>query len=464
MFLGLITLLTALVISSVAVYYSVSGLAAIFAGASIPIIIMGASLEVGKLVTASWLHRNWKTAPFVLKSYLAVATIILMFITSMGIFGFLSRAHIEQGAPVGDVAAVIEVINEKITAKRNEIEQAKTATKNLDDVVAQYLLKGKDEKSVAAANNARRNQQKERDKLAKDIDNAQKEISKLQEQRLPLTQQVRKIETEVGPIKYIAAFMYGNNPGQDLLEKAVTWMILTIIFVFDPLAVLLLIAGQMSLIQASDARNLKKEKQDEPTVIFVPEPIRAPEADIKVVVSEPVVNVEPVVHVVPVPEPPIVIEPIVEPVVIVEEPVQTEPVVVVKKIFRPDPPSVKEEVEPTPVKTRKKAAKKKEVVEEAPVTENVIEKIEYVQNSEQGENTLWQRVQRSRNIFKPMDVLYSEYSEHGFKDIDLSNQDQTDPEIQLLTKYVNDIKDNIIKFDDIPIEHREKLAELITRE
>ena len=464
MFLGLLTLLTALVISSVAVYYSVSGLAAIFAGASIPIIIMGASLEVGKLVTASWLHRNWKTAPFVLKSYLAVATIILMFITSMGIFGFLSRAHIEQGAPVGDVSAVIEVINEKITAKRNEIEQAKTATKNLDDVVAQYLLKGKDEKSVAAANAARRNQQKERDKLAKDIDNAQKEISKLQEQRLPLTQQVRKIETEVGPIKYIAAFMYGNNPGQDLLEKAVTWMILTIIFVFDPLAVLLLIAGQMSLIQASDARKLKKEKQDEPAVIPVPEPIRAPEADVKIVVPEPVVNVEPVVHVVPVPEPPVIVEPVVEPVVVVEEPVQTEPVVVVKKIFRPDPPIVKEEVEPAPVKTRKKVAKKKEVVEEAPVTENVIEKIEYVQNSEQGENTLWQRVQRSRNIFKPMDVLYSEYSEHGFKDIDLSNQDQTDPEIQLLTKYVNDIKDNLIKFDDIPIEHREKLAELITRE
>ena len=261
MFLGLLTLLTALVISSVAVYYSVSGLAAIFAGASIPIIIMGASLEVGKLVTASWLHRNWRTAPFVLKSYLAIATIILMFITSMGIFGFLSRAHIEQGAPIGDVSAIIEVINEKITAKRNEIDQAKTATKNLDDVVAQYLLKGKDERSVAAANNARKNQQKERDKLSKDIDNAQKEISKLQEQRLPLTQQVRKIETEVGPIKYIAAFMYGNNPGQDLLEKAVTWMIMTIIFVFDPLAVLLLIAGQMSLIQASDARRLKKEKQ-----------------------------------------------------------------------------------------------------------------------------------------------------------------------------------------------------------
>ena len=262
MFLGLLTLITALAISGVAVYYSVSGLAAIFAGAAVPIIIMGARLEIGKLVTASWLHRNWKTAPFMLKSYLMIATLVLMFITSMGIFGFLSRAHVEQGAPVGDVAAQIELIDEKINAKRSEIDQAKTATKNLDEVVAQFMIKGKDERSVAAANNARKNQQKERDKLAKDIDSAQKEISKLQEIKLPLTTQIRKIETEVGPIKYIAEFMYGSNADKNMLEKAVTWMIIIIIFVFDPLAVLLLIAGQISLVQASEARRAKKAEKD----------------------------------------------------------------------------------------------------------------------------------------------------------------------------------------------------------
>ena len=250
MFLGILTLLTALAISGVAVYYSVSGLAAIFSGAALPIIIMGASLEIGKLVTASWLHRNWKTAPLVLKSYLMIATVVLMFITSMGIFGFLSRAHVEQGAPIGDVAAKIEVLDEKIAARRSEIEQAKIATKNLDDVVSQFMIKGKDERSVAAASNARKNQQKERDKLAKDIETAQKEISNLQEQKLPLTTAVRKIETEVGPIKYIAEFMYGSNADKNMLEKAVTWMILIIIFVFDPLAVLLLIAGQISITQA----------------------------------------------------------------------------------------------------------------------------------------------------------------------------------------------------------------------
>jgi hypothetical protein len=275
MFLGVITLLTALAISGVAVYYSVSGLAAIFAGAAVPIIIMGASLEVGKLVTASWLHKNWKTAPFILKTYLSIATIILMLITSMGIFGFLSRAHVEQGAPIGEVQAQIELIDEKISAKRQEIEQAKTALKNLDSVVEQFMAKGKDERSVAAANNARKGQQAERNKTTKSIEDAQKEISKLQEQKMPLTQQVRKIETEVGPIKYIAAFIYGDNPDQNLLERAVTWMILTIIFVFDPLAVLLLIAGQISIIQNS------KKKEHDPLPPIVDE--------IKPIVEEPVI-------------------------------------------------------------------------------------------------------------------------------------------------------------------------------
>jgi len=291
MFLGLLTLLTALTISSVAVYYSVSGLAAIFAGAYYPIIIMGTALEVGKLVTASWLHTNWRKAPTILKSYLVLSVVILMIITSLGIFGFLSRAHIDQGAPVGDVTAQIELLDEKISAKRAEIEQAKTALKNLDDVVAQFLLKGKDEKSVAAANNARKNQQVERNKTSKVIDDAQKEISKIQEQKLPLTKQVRQIETEVGPIKYIAAFMYGNNPGQDLLEKAVTWMIITIIFVFDPLAVLLLIASQMSFEQFRNRRAEKKIAKQEtvtPSEVSLPEVIQPvlPEASSQAEIDE----------------------------------------------------------------------------------------------------------------------------------------------------------------------------------
>ena len=228
-----------------------------------------------------------------------IATVILMFITSMGIFGFLSRAHIEQGAPVGDVAAQVELLDEKISSKRTEIEQAKTATKNLDDVVSQYLLKGKDERSVAAANNARKNQQKERDRLAKQITDAQKDISKLQEEKLPLTKEVRKIETEVGPIKYIAQFMYNNNaPNKDILEKAVTWMILIIIFVFDPLAVLLLIASQISFEQWREHRAAKR---------IVKEDTAAP------VVTQVIVPVDPIVT-----------EPVVTPVIIPVEPIKEE--------------------------------------------------------------------------------------------------------------------------------------------
>jgi len=420
MFLGLLTLLTSLTISSVAVYYSVSGLAAIFAGAYYPIIIMGAALEVGKLVTASWLHKNWTTAPKVLKAYLIISVVVLMLITSLGIFGFLSRAHIEQGAPVGDVVAQVELLDEKISAKRNEIEQAKTALKNLDDVVGQFLAKGKDERSVAAANNARKNQQTERNKTSKVIDDAQKEISKLQEQKLPLTKQVRQIESEVGPIKYIAAFMYGDKPNQNLLEKAVTWMILTIIFVFDPLAVLLLIASQISFAH--------RKTVTEPIIREVEKIVEVP-VD-RIIVEYKTIEVEKIVEV------PVEVEVI--KTITIERPIEViiEKIVEVEKIIEIVLiPEVKEETK----------------------------EIEYIQNSEQSANSLWQRIQKNKNIFKPMDMLYNEYKIHGFKDIDLSNQNLDDPEIQTLIKYVEDVKNGSKRFEDIPRQHLEKLADLITQ-
>ena len=418
MFLGLLTLLTSLTISSVAVYYSVSGLAAIFAGAYYPIIIMGAALEVGKLVTASWLHKNWTTAPKVLKAYLIISVVVLMLITSLGIFGFLSRAHIEQGAPVGDVVAQVELLDEKISAKRNEIEQARTALKNLDDVVGQFLAKGKDERSVAAANNARKNQQVERNKTSKVIEDAQKEISKLQEQKLPLTKQVRQIESEVGPIKYIAAFMYGNKPNQDLLEKAVTWMILTIIFVFDPLAVLLLIASQISFAY--------KKAPLETIIKEVEKIIEVEKLVDRIVVEYKTIEVEKIVEV------PVEVEVI--KTVTIERPVE---VIVEKIVYKTEETSVVGSV-------------------------SEIEPVEYVQNSEQSTNSIWKKIQDSRGL-KPMDVLYKEYSEHGFTDIDLTSQDLNDPEIQILINYINDVRDGKIHFNDIPNEHREKLANLITQ-
>jgi hypothetical protein len=440
MFLGLLTLLTSLTISSVAVYYSVSGLAAIFAGAYYPIIIMGAALEVGKLVTASWLHKNWTTAPKVLKAYLILSVVVLMLITSLGIFGFLSRAHIEQGAPVGDVVAQVELIDEKISAKRNEIEQARTALKNLDDVVGQFLAKGKDERSVAAANNARKNQQAERNKTSKVIDDAQKEISKLQELKLPLTKQVRQIESEVGPIKYIAAFMYGNKPNQDLLEKAVTWMILTIIFVFDPLAVLLLIASQISFAH--------RKTVTEPIIREVEKIVEVEKPVDRIVVEYKTIEVEKIVEVP------------VEKEVIKTITVEVEKIV---EVFKEQPIENVQKSEP-------KTPRKKKIIPEVSKVEEVVESpitpeaAGYVQNEEQtSKDTLWKNIQRKR-LLKPMDVLYSEYDKNQFQNIDFSNQDQSDPVIQTLIKYVEGIKEKRVKFEDILPEHAEKLVDLIHRE
>lgn len=263
MILPFITLLTSLVISSVAIYYSVTGLAAIFAASAIPIIIMGMSLELGKLVTAVWLHKNWKNSPKILRAYFMIATLVLMLITSMGIFGFLSKAHIEQTASVGDISAQIEVIDSKIQAKKEEISTAQTTIKGMDEVVNQYLQKGTDVKSVTNANNTRKQNSKERIKLQNQIDQAQKEIFKLNEEKFPLNQKIRKAEAEVGPIKYIAQFVYGSNANKDLFDRAVTWMIFTIIFVFDPLAVLLLIASQIGFEQASVQRQKSKLEKEQ---------------------------------------------------------------------------------------------------------------------------------------------------------------------------------------------------------
>ena len=125
MLFGLITFLTALTISGVAIYYSVAGLVAIFAAAAVPIIIMGTSLEVGKLVTAVWLHKNWKKAPLFLKTYLSIAVVVLMLITSMGIFGFLSKAHVDQNLSSDTVTQRIEIVDNKIKAENSYIVRQK---------------------------------------------------------------------------------------------------------------------------------------------------------------------------------------------------------------------------------------------------------------------------------------------------------------------------------------------------
>ena len=360
--MALLTLLTALSISAVAIYYSILGLAAIFAGAAIPIMVMGSVLEVGKLVTASWLYQNWKVAPRFIKAYLSIAVVVLMFITSMGIFGFLSKAHVEQTS-LGTIGQEkLSTINEKLLRSENRIERWSTDIDRLmkgEDVRVDILIdkelveldklyaridnekqalrdqadkdielqnnrlkqaqerkeadiaaaqerfkgafskKGLDEaiakataNELAVASAAQRIIVEIQNKLKEDlasvdakyaeqiasieeiiqdyknqantktgdiegkiialedqIEAEQDKIDQVNEDKIVLMSKQAQLEVEVGPLKYIAEFVYGQEADQNLLEAAVRWVIIIIIIVFDPLAVLLLIAANMSFIR-----------------------------------------------------------------------------------------------------------------------------------------------------------------------------------------------------------------------
>jgi hypothetical protein len=271
MFLAWLTFITGIAISVVAIYYSVLGLAAIFAAAVIPIVIMGTTLEVGKLVTAWWLKANWHRAPLSIKIYLLPAVMTLMIITSMGIFGFLSKAHTDQAVPLGDTAAQVAFIDEKINNEREIISNARSLIKQLDDAVMGIQsgqgreIKNRDgsvtvENPAERALQIRRAQARDRTALTQTIEQAQARIVKLQEEKAPVAGKLRAVEAEVGPIKYIAKLIYGDNPDQNILERAVVWVIIIIVMVFDPLAVLLLLASQMSF---QWARQEQKERENE---------------------------------------------------------------------------------------------------------------------------------------------------------------------------------------------------------
>lgn len=253
MILAVLTLLTALAISAVAAYYSIIGLIAIFSAAVIPIAVMGVVLETGKLVTASWLYQHWKRTPTLLKSYLVSSVIVLMFITSMGIFGFLSKAHIEQTTVNSDNTLQIELIESKIQRERNDIKRAEDTLTQLDDALAKYVELG----AVTKGLNARKDQQGERDELNTTINESTDAITTLTQKKSELDSTRIAIEAEVGPIKYIAELIYGEST-TGVLEDAVRGVILIIVFVFDPLAVLLLVAANQSLLQEQQKRRRRK--------------------------------------------------------------------------------------------------------------------------------------------------------------------------------------------------------------
>ena len=241
-----LVLVTALSLSGIAAWYSILGLVAIFAAAVIPIVIMGGALEFAKVVTTVWLHRYWDRINWQLKLYLVPAVIALALLTSMGIFGFLSKAHMDQGIVSGDSQAKLSLYDEKIKTQRDNIEIARKALQQMDAQVDARLSRGDSEQGAERAVQIRRQQARERTQLQKEIGEAQKEIARLNEERAPVAAENRKIEAEVGPIKYIAALIYGDNPDANLLERAVRWVIILIVLVFDPLALTLVIAANTS--------------------------------------------------------------------------------------------------------------------------------------------------------------------------------------------------------------------------
>ena len=256
MILALLTLFTALTISAVAAYYSIVGLIAIFSAAVIPIAVMGIVLEVGKLVTASWLYQNWRTVPKLLKGYLSFAVVVLMAITSLGIFGFLSKAHIEQTTIASDNSLDIQLIESKIERKYTEIERAEKQLNLLDNALERYTELG----AITKGLTARKDQEPERNELFQTISTASSDIATLSDERTILLREQVTIEAEVGPIRYIAELIYGEST-KKVLEDAVRAVIILLVLVFDPLAVLLLIAANMSF---RDMKRRRKRRERKP--------------------------------------------------------------------------------------------------------------------------------------------------------------------------------------------------------
>ena len=263
----IITFISAISISVIAAGYSIMGLATLFAGAVVPIIAMGSALEVGKLVAASWLYNNWhnKLVPKTIKAYLTFAVVVLIFITSMGIFGFLSKAHLDQVQPTSSNNIKIELIDKQINQQELIITRANKTLSLLDSTLEKYV----DMEYVTRGLKEREKQKPEREALTLAINNASDTIAELTDKKGTLQLEQDKIEAEVGPIKYIAELIYGEE-AKDHFDKAVRWVIIVLIFVFDPLAVLLLIAANISLrsrkvAKEEDEAKVQKDYQKEAT-------------------------------------------------------------------------------------------------------------------------------------------------------------------------------------------------------
>jgi multisubunit Na+/H+ antiporter MnhG subunit len=264
MFFGIITLLTALSMATVAAVFAIYGIIAIFAGMPEFALVMGAVIELGKVVGVSWLYRNWNE-PTKIKYAMLPLVLLAMLLTSMGIFGMLSKAHLEQTAPVSNNQLQIERIEQQISREQAKIIDSDSIISQLDQSV-QVLINFDRIRGPDGALAIRDQQAPQRDMLREIITEAQKEIDQLEDRKLELSQELRSVELEVGPIKYIAELVYGKETTE--IDQAVRLVIIAFIFVFDPMAILLLMAANYTLDQRKQAKELLKQ----PTLALEPEP------------------------------------------------------------------------------------------------------------------------------------------------------------------------------------------------
>lgn len=254
----LITLFTAIAISIVSAYYSIIGLTTIFAASFWPVVIMGSFLELGKITATNWLYRNWQIAPKLIKIYLIFAIFVLMFITSMGIFGYLSKAHINQFVSQGDNVDQITLMQQKITFEQDKIEDSKVVLKQLDETV-QKLVNNERIRGNDGAISVRKLQKEERKELTDTIENSIEVISNYKIQINELQKTQRQMEAEIGPLKYIADMIYGKE-AEKHFESSVRAVIILLVCVFDPLAVVLLLAVNVSL---NDGKRFTLKQQND---------------------------------------------------------------------------------------------------------------------------------------------------------------------------------------------------------
>ena len=391
--LAYLVLFSGLAISGVAEYYSIMGLIAIYPAALIPIIVMGVVLGLGKITGTVWLKQNWDWSPFFLKAYVLPAIIVLMLITSLGVFGFLSKAHSDQSLVSGDIQSKVAVYDEKIKTEKENIEANRKALKQMDEGVDQVLGRSTDEKGADKAVAMRRAQQKERSRLQNEILQSQKSIAELNDARAPIAAEVRKVEAEVGPIKYIAHLLYGENPDANILEKAVIWVTVLIVIVLDPLAVVLLLASQYSFQRF-------QEQDEEPTIAemdrYVGEPSTEEELDHTGFIAQEVADIlpeavlkeegySPIGPVVDIVSPDTTVTNYSE---VVSTPEEEEAFKAIKQMEFPVPVAQEPIVAPVPISTisqnrtvRTKVFPRPNITVPLPET--------YVQNEEQSESNLW---------------------------------------------------------------------------